>query len=293
VIAVAGGTGLLGSRLVAALIAQGHEVRVLTRDRARAAAALGATPEIVQVDVRRPDGLAEALQGAATVVSAFHGFLGGRGEGPDEVDKHGNANLFSAAQEAGSAVVLMSIMGASADSPADLFRAKFAAEESLRTRDVPWCIIRSGPYIETWHQVLQETAGRSGRPLVFGRGEQRLAFVAVDDVVALAARAVTDPALLGEVLEIGGEPISLLQLALAVQAAHGWPGKPRHLPRAVLRVAAEVAQPFSPTFARQNRLALVMDTTDLGEGDPDLRDRLGLPPARTVGDVLNPPGSVQ
>ena len=287
-IAVAGGTGLLGSRLVAALIAQSQEVRVLTRDRARAAAALGTTPEIVEVDVRRPDGLTEALQGAAIVVSAFHGFLGGRGEGPDEVDRQGNANLFAAAREAGSAVLLMSIMGASADSSADLFRAKFAAEQELRTSGVPWCIVRSGPYIETWHRVLQETAGRSGRPLVFGRGQRRLAFVAVDDVVALASRAATDSALLGEVLEIGGEPISMEQLALAVQAAHGWPGKPRHLPRAALRVASVAARRFSPTFARQNRLALVMDTTDLGEGDPGLRTRLGLPPARTVSDVLDP-----
>ena len=285
-IAVAGGSGLLGSRLVAALIAQGREVRVLTRDRTHAAAALGATTEIKEVDVRRPDGLAEVLQGADTVVSAFHGFLGGRGEGPDEVDRQGNVNLVAAAQEAGSAVVLMSIMGASADTPADLFRAKFAAEEELKASGVPWCIIRSGPYIETWHRVLQETAGRSGRPLVFGRGERRLAFVAVDDVVALAVRAATDPALLGEVLEIGGEPISMEQLALAVQATHGWPGKPRHLPRAALRVASVVARPFSPTFARQNRLALVMDTTALGEGDPELRGRLGLPPARTVDDVL-------
>ena len=103
-IAVAGGTGLLGTRLVAALIAQGQEVRVLTRDRARARPALGTTPEIVEVDVRRPDGLAEALEGVATVVSAFHGFLGGRGEGPDEVDRQGNANLVAAAQESGSAV---------------------------------------------------------------------------------------------------------------------------------------------------------------------------------------------
>jgi uncharacterized protein YbjT (DUF2867 family) len=246
------------------------------------------TSEFVEVDVRRPDGLAEALRGADTVVSAFHGFLGGRGEGPDEVDRQGNANLVAAAQGTGSAVVLMSIMGASADSPADLFRAKFAAEQELRASGVPWCIIRSGPYIETWHQVLQETAGRSGRPLVFGRGNRRLAFVAVDDVVALAARAATDPALRGEVLEIGGEPIAMEQLALAVQAAHGWPGKPRHLPRAALRVASVVARPFSPTFARQNRLALVMDSTDLGEGDPELRGRLGLPPARTLGDVLAP-----
>jgi uncharacterized protein YbjT (DUF2867 family) len=288
VIAVAGGTGLLGSRLVAALIAQGEEVRVLTRDRSRAGAALGTTPEIVEVDVRRPDGLAETLQGAATVVSAFHGFLGGRGEGPEEVDRQGNANLIAAAQEAGSAVVLMSIMGASADSPADLFRAKFAAEQELRASGVPWCIIRSGPYIETWHRVLQETAGRSGRPLVFGRGERRLAFVAVDDVVALAARAATDSTLRGEVLEIGGGPVSMEQLALAVQAAHGWPGKPRHLPRAVLHVASVVARPVSPTFARQNRLALVMDTTDLGEGDSELRGRLGLPPARRMSDVLAP-----
>jgi hypothetical protein len=31
-----------------------------------------------------------------------------------------------------------------------------------------------------------------------------------------------------------------------------------------------------------------MDTTDLGEGDPELRDRLGLPPERAVDDVLAP-----
>jgi uncharacterized protein YbjT (DUF2867 family) len=273
--------------VVATLVAQGHEVRVLTRDQGHTESALGAGPQVVEVDVRRAAGLAEALEGAATVISAFHGFLGGRGEGPDEVDRQGNVNLFAAARATGTSVVLMSILGASADSPADLFRAKYAAEQELRASGVAWCIIRSGPYIETWHQVLQETAGRSGKPLVFGRGEQKLPFVAVDDVVALVARAAIDPTLLGEVLEISGEPISMEELALAVQTAHGWPGKPRRLPRAVLRAASVVAQPFSPTFARQNRMALVMDTTDLGEGDPSLRSRLALPTARTVADALD------
>ena len=114
--------------------------------------------------------------------------------------------------------------------------------------------------------------------LVFGRGERRLAFVAVDDVVALAARAATDPALLGEVLEIGGEPIAMEQLALAVQAAHGWREARDTCPERPCESPPVVARPFSPTFARQNRLALVMDTTDLGVGDPELRGRLGFRP---------------
>jgi hypothetical protein len=41
----------------------------------------------------------------------------------------------------------------------------------------------------------------------------------------------------------------------------------------VLRIAAVVARPFSPSFARKNRLALVMDTTDLGLGDPSVDRR--------------------
>jgi len=268
VIVVAGGSGLLGRRVVARLLDQGLPVRVLTRDRAEAEQVLGTRPHIVEVDVRRPDGLAEALRDATTVISAFHGFLGGRGEGPAEVDQRGNANLLSAAREAGATVVLMSLLGASADSPADLFRAKFAAEQALRASEVPWCIIRSGPFLETWQQILRDTAGRSGRPLVFGRGERRLAFIAVDEVAALVVRAVTDPSLLGQVLEIGGEPMSLRELAQGVQAANDRTSSPRHIPRAVLRIAAVVARPFSPSFARKNRLALIMDTTDLGLGDP-------------------------
>jgi len=286
VIVVAGGSGLLGSRVVAALVAQGCEVRVLTRDHARAEENFGVGTQIVEVDVRRPEALTRAVAGATTVISAFHGFLGGRGEGPAEVDERGNTNLIAAARAAGASVVLMSIVGASPDSPADLFRAKFAAEQALRVSDVPWCIIRSGPFIETWQQVLLDTAGRSGRPLVFGRGEQRMAFVAVQDVVELAARVATNSTMLGQVLEIGGEPMSMNELARAVQAANGWTSKPRHLPRAVLRVASVVARPFSPSFARKNRLALVMDTSNLGEGDPDLRERLGLPPTRSVNQAL-------
>ncbi len=46
--------------------------------------------------------------------------------------------------------------------------------------------------------------------------------------------------------------------------------------------------PVSPRLARQNRTALLMDSSDLGSGADELRAGLDLPPARTVADVLAP-----
>jgi uncharacterized protein YbjT (DUF2867 family) len=285
VIVVAGGSGVLGGRVVADLETVGCQVRALVRDRSRARAVLGEAVQIVEVDVRRPEGLLEACAGADVVISAFHGFLGGRGAGPREVDLQGNARLLAALPR-GAAVVLVSAIGADADSRADLLRAKFAAEQALRTSGVPWSIVRAGPFIETWVAVLRDTARRSGKPLVLGRGERLLAFVSVRDVAAVVVRAAMDAGLRGQVLEVGGEPIRMLELAQAVQRADGRTEQPRHLPRAVLRITAATTRPFNPAFSRKSRMALIMDTHDLGAGDPGLRTRLGLPTATTAGDVL-------
>jgi ketosteroid isomerase-like protein len=78
VILVAGGTGLLGSRVVKTLTDAGEQVRVVTRD-PRRASHLPAGVEVVVGDVCR--GLLDtAVEGCDRVVSAVHGFggLGGR-----------------------------------------------------------------------------------------------------------------------------------------------------------------------------------------------------------------------
>lgn len=60
-ILVTGATGTVGRRVVAELLARGHEVRVLTRDAAKAAFPAGV--EVVEGDLTQPDGLAPALEG--------------------------------------------------------------------------------------------------------------------------------------------------------------------------------------------------------------------------------------
>ena len=75
-IVVAGGTGTLGRRLVPLLTAAGLPVRVLTRDPAQAGSLAGPGVEVTRADVRDAAAVGRALHGAATVVSAVHGFAG-------------------------------------------------------------------------------------------------------------------------------------------------------------------------------------------------------------------------
>lgn len=59
-----GATGFIGSCLARRLLADGHQVRVLVRDRARASHLTGPGIEIVDGDVREPETLREGLRGA-------------------------------------------------------------------------------------------------------------------------------------------------------------------------------------------------------------------------------------
>jgi len=135
-ILVAGGTGMLGTKVVGLLRQRQLEVRVLTRDRSRAADLATVGVDIVEGDVRDPATVQGAVDGATTVVSAIHGFAGPNNNGsPATIDRDGNHNLIRAAIEAGAEhLVLLSVWDASPDHPMDLMRMKHAAEEELKSQ---------------------------------------------------------------------------------------------------------------------------------------------------------------
>jgi NADH dehydrogenase len=257
VIVVAGGTGRLGTALVARLVARGEPVRVLTRDPRRAAHL--PPVEVVRGDVRDRAAVASALRGADAVVSAVHGFAGWRSN-PGSVDRDGNRHLIEAAGGTGAHVVLVSVIGASPEHPIELFRMKAAAEALLRAARVPWTIVRSAAFLELYEELLRRTAGRSGRPLVFGSGRTPVAFAPVSEVAAAVDRAVADPAAAGQVIEVAGESMTFDELAARMEPELGAGARrPRHVPGGVLRALA-VAGGTPP--GRQAAAALVMDGRD-------------------------------
>jgi uncharacterized protein YbjT (DUF2867 family) len=248
-IAIAGGTGRLGSLVATRLAEHGLEVRVITRDPARAAHVRHLPAEIVTADVRDRAGIRAALESASTVVSAVHGFGGPGRVSPRSVDLDGNTNLIDAAGQLGIDVILMSVVGASADHPMELFRAKHAAEQYLIASTARWTVVRATAFLELWDEIMRT-------PIVFGRGENPINFVSVYDVAATVERAVLDADLRGEIIQIGGpRNLTFNQLATLMQQARASSGRVRHIPRAALRLAAP--------FSRQVRAALAMDTIDM------------------------------
>ena len=284
---VAGGTGRLGTALIGRLTGRGEHVRVLTRDRQRAAHLAGSLVEVVCGDLTAGGTAQRAVDGADKVVSAVHGLVGPRGVSPATIDRDGNASLVDASATAGAEMVLMSVVGAAADSPMELCRMKYAAETHLREVGLPATVVRATPFAELWIDLLQHTARHSGRPVVFGNGNNPISFVSVRDVAAAVDAVLRDPTERGAILEITGpESLTFNDLTALIQSAAGRTTQARHLPPTLLGMLASTVGRIQPSFGRQLRSAMFMDRTNLSRVSDDIEQRYPDIPRTTVRDLL-------
>jgi uncharacterized protein YbjT (DUF2867 family) len=271
---VAGGTGRLGTRVVERLVARRMPVRVLTRDRARARH-LPESVEIVQGDVRDSRTLPAALAGVTTVVSAVHGF-DDPSSSPEATDRDGNRNLINAAKASGvDHLVLVSGSKSSPDHPMSLGRAKYVAEQLLQESGLAWTIVRGTAFMEFWAKLVGQPLIDTGRTQVFGRGDNPINFVSVDDVALAVEHAVVDSSLRGVTLDVGGpENLTMNQVVEIFQRVSGKQGKVAHVPLPIMRIMSIVMRPIKPALARQIQAGVVMDTDDIMAWDPAANRKL-------------------
>jgi len=284
VIVVAGATGTLGPILVPHLLAGGEPVRVISRDRAAAAARLPGV-DIVAGDVTRAQEARRAVDGARVVVSAITGF--GSPAGTRAVDVEGNRTLARTAADAGAEhYVLLSVHHAGPDEPMELFRAKFAAEAAVREAGVPATVIRPTAYLELWFRLLGGPLLEAGRTTVFGRGRNPINFVSAVDVARAVTLAVRDTAMRGRVIEMPGpENLTMDQLVGIVRTTTGVAGRVAHTPLPSMRLLSVLLRPVRPVIARQIAAAVTMDTRDMAVDGPSIRAATPSIPMTTAADV--------
>jgi nucleoside-diphosphate-sugar epimerase len=154
-IVIAGGHGQIAQHLTQVLTAHGDRAVSLIRngDHVDAVTALGALPQVIDLESASVDDVAAVLAGADAVVFAAGAGPNSGPERKDTVDRAGAVLLADAAEKAGvRRYVLISSFGAGEPVAEDLddgwkayIKAKTAAEEDVSARDgLDWTILRPG-----------------------------------------------------------------------------------------------------------------------------------------------------
>ena len=222
-----GGSGFLGSQMVARFARAGARVRVVVRDpeSARHLKPLGDPGQIVasRGSLRDDAAVAAGVAGAQVVVNLV-GILYESGRQTfDAVHVDGARRVAEAAAAAGAArLVQVSAIGASPRSPARYVRSKAAGEAAVREAFPGASIVRPsivfGPDDDFFNRFAALARIAWVLPL-FGGGHTRFQPVYVGDVAEAVLRIAGDPATAGKTYELGGPRVysfrEVLEIVLA------------------------------------------------------------------------------
>jgi len=214
-VTIFGGSGFVGRHIVRALARRGHRVRVAVRrpDLANFLQPIGAVGQIhaVQANLRYPDSVARAIEGADAVVNAV-GILYESGKQRfGAVQATGAKAIAEAAKAAGvTDLVHISAIGADAGSKSDYAKTKAAGEKAVFNAVPEAIVLRPsivfGPEDDFFNRFAAMARISPVLPLI-GGGHTRFQPVFVGDVAAAAAMAVSGEATSGAVYELGGPQV--------------------------------------------------------------------------------------
>jgi uncharacterized protein YbjT (DUF2867 family) len=261
-ILVVGASGVLGQKVVRLLLAEGHRVRAMTRDRRNALNLESQGAEVCVADLVDHPSLARACQGVSHVVAAAHAFMGRGRYNSRAVDDQGHKALIDAARGAGvHRFAYVSAMGAAPDHAIDFYRTKYDVERYLERSGLEHVIVRPSAFME-WHAHKFNGANilKTGRTTLIGSGRKPRNFVAASDVAWIVARTLTAEATTQRIMAVGGPGnFSNEEVARLYARVAGIDPKIRYLPRAIAAGLAVAARPFHPGVARVLRLSSLPD----------------------------------
>jgi uncharacterized protein YbjT (DUF2867 family) len=223
---VAGATGMLGSKIVAALLDKGDlDVKAMVRSlndsntenrqKVEAMKAKGAT--IVEGDLMQPETLLPLCAGVDVVVSAV---------GNNEVTVPGQKHLIDAAKQQGVKRFIPS------DYSVDYRKLDYGDNDNLdKRKEVLEYLQQSGlEYTLVLNGAFMDNVGTPYMPQFdlehqtfqyWGDGETPLDFTTTDDTAKYVAEAVSDPELANTALEVAGDVLTAKQLKVAYEEATG------------------------------------------------------------------------
>lgn len=223
-----GATGNVGGAAAHALLRRGWQVRAATRtpdsEKARTLAALGA--QVVQADMEDRLSLEKAFAGMRRVLSVQNWVTSGV-EGEIRQGKL----VAEAARSAGVAHLVYASAGSGdADTGVPHFDSKLAVESHMQALELPFTIVRPGPFMEllTEKEFYPALAMWGAQIKILG-WDTPIPWVAVRDIGAAVANIFEDPATwIGQDLSLFGDVKTMRECQETFLAVNG--KKPLGLP---------------------------------------------------------------
>ena len=201
-IVVAGGSGLVGSRLVTRLREQGHDVVSASRR--------------TGVNTVTGEGLDAALSGAEIVVDVTNA---PSFDEPDVTDffRASTRRLLEAGERAGIAHhIALSVVGTARLQSSGYFRAKQVQEDLVRAARVPHTLVEATQFFEFMASIIPPGGGHDAVTLPSGLVQP----VAADDVAAQLARIAAEPPSAATIEIAGPDTWPLHELVQWVMYSH-------------------------------------------------------------------------
>lgn len=273
---VAGGTGVLGRRVVPALVAEGHDVTVLVRSAEKAAAVRNAAAAPVQVSLFDPAGLVAAVAGhdvvvnVATSIPPFsRAVRSSAWQMNDQIRRLGSKNLADAAIEGHvGRYVQESVAFLYADggpewidedhpiSPSSVTASAVQAESQARRladQDAVAVVLRFGSFYgpDSGHTLAALRLARLGLGATPGPRDGYVSSVSTDDAAAaVVAAATVAPA--GTYNVVDDEPVTredLDQVLAGVVGRH----RLRPMPAVIVRAVGDTLDHVSRSHRVSNQ----------------------------------------
>jgi len=206
-ILVVGSTGFLGTEICRQLINAGKNVKALVRptsDTAKVKALQRMGVETREGDLKNATSIKEALHDIDCVISTASSTLSRQeGDSIESVDDIGQLNLVQAAIDGGvNQFIFVSFRPM--NEPFPLQTAKRNVEKKLMGSKLNYTILQPGFFMEVWLSPAVGFDFPNSKVTIYGEGKNKLSWVSLVDVAAIAVASLDNEATRNSVFPVGG-----------------------------------------------------------------------------------------
>jgi len=289
-VAVLGGTGLIGSAIIAHLTSRGHSVISMSRSGSR---------RVDLAEATSPSYWTPYLAGVEAVINCAGALQDSPGVSTAMVHHHGIAHLFAACEQLGiRRVIHFSAIGVDRETPTAFSQTKLSGDLALMAKDLDWIILRPsvvlGRAAYGASALMRGLASLSLIPVMPNTGELQIVLLA--DVVRVVEKLLDPAAPSRQIIElVGPHRYSFGDVVSLLRRWYRWPpAREIRLPRFVSSLIYKVGDVIALLGWRPPvRSTAEREMVRGAIGSPDGMGRLGCHPKSLFEFFAREPASVQ